>query len=281
MFNLTRQLGIGAGLWLWSDLKTILTSSVRMGFSGVELSATRSIEHLGGSGFWPWETEQKEILAPLLKEFAWTGLHQSGMGDIAPLSSNPRIKEESFYQLEATMDCALALGCSYVVTHPGANSCLYQPEPLEKIILENYERLTKLAEKKRLKITVENAEILEELPLSKLLGLVRKINSEYLGITLDVGHAFVPRDNILPYHEFGSLSAFIKEAGNRIYNVHLHDYDGEKDHRIIGKGRINYGPVIQAFREIDYENPLIIEIIGDKADDFADSRTALERAMGS
>ena len=84
-------------------------------------------------------------------------------------------------------------------------------------------------------------------------------------MTLDVGHAHVRKvpplqgypikelslrvlDTFLPfffkknmpYENYGSVKNFIKSERDLILNVHIHDYNGRRDHLIIGEGKIDF-----------------------------------------
>ncbi|MBI2583431.1 MAG: sugar phosphate isomerase/epimerase [Candidatus Aenigmarchaeota archaeon] len=59
--------------------------------------------------------------------------------------------------------------------------------------------------------------------------------------TLDIGHVVENKEDILDY---------VKEFGQHISNVHIHDSDGKKSHLCIGKGNIDMGSVIKALNTL-------------------------------
>jgi sugar phosphate isomerase/epimerase len=114
--------------------------------------------------------------------------------------------------------------------------------------------------------------------------MVRSVNSEWIGITLDIGHAHIrqvaplssyPINDLLlrvsdlllplsvikknmPYETYGSLKKFVASEGELIRVVHIHDYDGKKDHLPLGKGKINFS-LLSALRKA-FKGPYILEI---------------------
>jgi len=62
----------------------------------------------------------------------------------------------------------------------------------------------------------------------------------------------------MPYEKYGSIENFIKAEKELIYAVHVHDYDGRKDHLGIGEGKIDFS-FLSELRE-DFKGPYILEI---------------------
>ncbi len=92
--------------------------------------------------------------------------------------------------------------------------------------------------------------------ISELSDVIRAVDSGSLGICLDLGHANLQRPLF-------SISQAIREAGSLLIATHLHDNMGwNDDHLLPLQGNIPWSDVIEAFREIHYQNPLILEIGG-------------------
>jgi len=113
-------------------------------------------------------------------------------------------------------------------------------------------------------LAVENADALSD--LKELANLVREIDSEWLRITLDIGHAFIRKvpplsgypvkelvlrsldtclsfstsSSNMPYHEYGSVAGFIRAESDLIAVVHIHDNNGRQDHLLTGDGKIDF-----------------------------------------
>ena len=227
---------------------------------------------------WPWEVNEK--IKDFLSNFEIKGAHLPFVY-LNPISQNPYIKDISIIQLKSTIETASNLGMDYCVMHArGFNYALTQQQEFEKW-KEVVEKLLEVAEKNSILLTLENADFLHDLSL--LVKLVREIDSKWLKITLDVGHAHIRRvaplstypikDLILrisdfflplsltkknmPYEKYGSLKNFIKAEKDLIAVVHVHDYNGRKDHLPIGEGKINFSFLSELK---DFKGPYIFEV---------------------
>ena len=227
---------------------------------------------------WHWEANRK--LRNFLNNFEVKGAHLPFVY-LNPISQNPYIKETSITQLKEAIKVASGLGMNYCVMHArGFNYALTQEEKFEewkRIVIE----LSEFAEKNSILLTVENADFFHDLSL--LVGLVREVNSKWLRITLDVGHAHIrkvaplstyPLKDLalrisdfflqlslikknMPYEKYGSLRNFIKLNKDLIAVLHVHDYNGREDHLPIGEGKINFS-FLSELR--DFKGPYIFEV---------------------
>lgn len=227
---------------------------------------------------WHWKAYKK--LRNFLKNFEVKGAHLPFVY-LNPISKNPYVKEMSITQLKEAIKVASDLEMNYCVMHArGFNYALTQEEKFEewkRIVKE----LSEFAEKNSILLTVENADFLHDLSL--LVRLVREVNSKWLRITLDIGHAhvrkvaplstyplkdlalrisdfFLPLSFIkrnMPYEKYGSLRNFIKLNKDLIAVVHVHDYNGREDHLPIGEGKINFS-FLSELR--DFKGPYIFEV---------------------
>ncbi len=232
-----------------------------------------------------WAWEENERLAGFLSNFKVAGAHLPFAG-LNPVSPNPGIREESLNQLKATLDRASQLNMNYAVMHArGNNASLTRAQQLsewEAVLKE----LADYAENHSILLAVENGDFLGN--LKELLGVVRKIDSKWLKVMLDVGHAYnrrirktnrnghlfpYPLDGLvlkaldmtvapfmfkkyLPFEEYGSISGFLQAEHDLIFGLHLHDNNGRKDHISLGSGRIDFS----FLPEIDKpDSPLILE----------------------
>ena len=83
--------------------------------------------------------------------------------------------------------------------------------------------------------------------------LCRWIESDNLKLTMDVGHLFCLGE--IP------LAGFIHRFKNNIVNVHIEDMKvGKHEHLAFGEGDISFPPVLKAFKEIEYQGPIHVEL---------------------
>lgn len=216
----------------------------------------------GRPSSWWWETNDNDI-KDFLGNFEVTGAHLPFIY-LNPISPNPRIKDESIKQLKGGIEKAADLDVEYVVLHARGMALDSTNEQKLQMWSETIEELTRYAEQNSILLTVENADFLYD--LNDLAKITRKIDSNWLRITFDVGHAhmrkvpplnefpikqlalrasdtFLPLSltkKNMPYAKYGSLEEFVKSEKDLIHVVHVHDYDGIRDHLAIGEGKIDF-----------------------------------------
>jgi sugar phosphate isomerase/epimerase len=62
----------------------------------------------------------------------------------------------------------------------------------------------------------------------------------------------------MPYEEYGSLKNFMKFEHDLISNLHLHDYNGRRDHITIGDGKIDFSFLSELKK--DFNGQYILEV---------------------
>src|SRR5205823_9451756 len=74
-----------------------------------------------------------------------------------------------------------------------------------------------------------------------------------LKLTLDVGHLHCLGETPIPDH--------IARWGSEIVNVHIEDMRaGVHEHLMFGEGEMDFPPIIEALRKIDYRGGLHVEL---------------------
>ena len=230
--------------------------------------------------------EENARLANFVSNFKLTGAHLP-FTHLNPISDDQSTKRESLNQLKMALDKAAQLNMNYAVMHArGYNSGLTRAQQLSEweVVLKE---LADYAESRSILLAIENGDFLGN--LQELLRVVRKINSKWLKIMLDVGHAYnrrirkanrnrhwcpYPLDGMalkaldmtvapfvfkkyLPFAEYDSISGFLKAEKGLVYGLHIHDNNGRNDHISLGSGRIDFS----FLTEIDKpDSPLILEV---------------------
>lgn len=111
-----------------------------------------------------------------------------------------------------------------------------------KNLAKSCQVLNKFAKDNNIEINFENTNIHSF--TKEAINIIFKY--EYLGFTLDIGH-----------NEKNSGKAFpLLNVTNKIKHIHLHDYDGKKDHLPIGSGIIDFSKYIDNLKV----NYVVIEI---------------------
>ena len=272
---------VGASLGGFKDLTLEKAMKLYLKLSNdFELNAVeiRFEKEIGRPSLWSWELNND--IVDFLDNFEVTGAHLPFVY-LNPICANPKIRKESLKQLKDAIKKASELEMSYTVMH--ARGIAYgltyeqQIEEWKKVIKE----LAEYAKDNSILLTLENADFLSN--LNDLVTEVKKVNSKWLKVTLDVGHAhirkvpplstypakelvlrgldtFIPffiKKN-MPYEEYGSLKNFMKFEHDLISNMHLHDYNGRRDHIAIGEGKIDFSFLAELKK--NFTGPYILEV---------------------
>ena len=252
------SLGSFKGLTLEEAMKLYLDLSTKFDLNAVEI---RFEKEKGRPSLWSWE--KNDEIVDFLVNFEVMGAHLPFVY-LNPISPNPKIRKESLNQLKDAIAKASKLEMNYCVMHARGFAYGLTHEQQLKEWKKVIEELAQYAKDNSIILTIENADFLSN--FKELISIVKKINSKWLKITLDIGHAhirkvpplstypakdlalravdfFLPLSLIkknMPYEEYGSLKNFIKPEHDLISNVHIHDYNGRRDHIAIGDGKIDF-----------------------------------------
>ena len=150
--------------------------------------------------------------------------------DVNPGSFDDAAREAAVEELKQSLSAAAIAGAGAAVYHPGSVPKRY-PEYVRgkarENALDSLRRLVAHAEAVGVPLCVENLRakpkaIRHTSSVAELDSFLRDagVDSEYLGVTLDVGHAKVNDTD---------LDAFLDRFGDRVEVVHLHDNDGRSD----------------------------------------------------
>jgi len=89
--------------------------------------------------------------------------------------------------------------------------------------------------------------------MAKFERLLRELAHPQFGLTLDVGHVHCLADGLPDEH--------IRRWRNVLWNVHIEDMRrGVHEHLMFGEGEMDFAPIFQALREINYVGPVHVEL---------------------
>lgn len=260
---------------------------------GVELRLERE---QGRPSLWSWEVDSK--VANFLHSFEVTGAHLPFIY-LNPISPNTRIRDESIHQLKAAIKRASEINMDYVVMHARGSALGCTKEQTLRQWKEVIENLASYAQENSILLTIENADLLSN--LRDLATIVKQINSKWLRITFDIGHAymrsipplssfpirelalklldmtFIPFvfNNYMPYQDYYSAEHFLRSEADLIYNLHIHDCNGVRDHLGVGDGKINFRYLSKLNES---KKALVLEAkLNDYYDDFKKNYERLKR----
>ena len=209
--------------------------AVEHGFHGLELGSwSHWPERLSGS-------DVRDLRIRAAGDGVDLSIHFIHRG-VAPASHDRERRDRHLSELEATLRLAHDLGARPIVVHPGLIDCgdLPPAEASESVRAEALDHLADflargahLAEDTGTVLCVENlfhtpGNVIQS--YEELVALVETVGSPAVGITLDVGHADL--SDGLP----SALAAFAPH----LRHVHVHDSDGRRDHREVGRGTVDF-----------------------------------------
>ncbi len=126
------------------------------------------------------------------------------------------------------------------------------------------------------------------------LRLIREIDHEWVGCTLDVGHqirykefaervAADERSTPAGIRAYNDVTlAIVEGLGSKLFHLHVHDIDPRTfhEHVPVGTGVIDYPRLFGTLRQMDYEGLLVLELAApDMRASLRDSKSRLERLL--
>ncbi|MDR2944832.1 MAG: sugar phosphate isomerase/epimerase [Methanosarcinales archaeon] len=156
-----------------------------------------------------------------------------------------KMDDSDFQLMFESLDIASHAGADVLVVHPGRITEGGAQKSFGRMI-QNLKRLAEYAEDVDVMIGLENKEATDPLNLCCRAGELAKavdlVDSDYLGATLDIGHA-----NLTCGGDQKKLAEFVKTISPLVVHVHIHDnhgvdtgrYGGD-EHYAPGQGVIDY-----------------------------------------
>ncbi len=227
---------------VYTDIYPILRRLRGIGYRFIEMDS-RSLPC-------PFSTK-KEDMVEIAKLVDYLGLHISSIhigeipGGIG--AEDKKLREEAIEWIEKSIDLCQIFEPDYIGIHHGGN---------RKYTIESFRRLAEFSQKVRMKLVVETGGG----PTAKMSReMIRLIQEKNVGILVDVGHCWKAGKD---------PSQTIKEAGEYLFGLHIHDNHGKElghdEHLIPGEGTINWKMVIRALENVGYEGIFMLEPIESK-----------------
>jgi len=165
----------------------------------------------------------------------------------------------SVREVEKTILALLRLKGEIIIIHPGSTLGSEKERMIRQGKSEkSLEEILKFCEHWDIKIALENT-----LPrktgdnILDILAMVKKFNSQNLGICLDTGHCHLTS---LLYNYSGVVEC-LQEIKNYLIHLHLHDNLGkEDDHLLPWEGNIDWAALVEELKAIDYSGVWMFEV---------------------
>ncbi|MQY61871.1 TIM barrel protein [archaeon] len=193
---------------------------------------------------------------------------------INPSDKIPTIRDANIAYLKRCVSVAHELNATHVTTHVGY--CLGVKPSKQKALarlVANLKQVLQDCRKLEVKLAIENVNPMPEGSELFYLGdsieeckfLLSELDSPYLNLCLDIGHANTNE---------GPLE-YIQKFGKKIINVHFHDNNGKTDdHLDVGEGTVPWKQVAKALKRIKFFGPFVSECFNSEPHE---AKTALQK----
>ena len=190
---------------------------------------------------------------------------------VNPSDKIPTIRNASIAYLKRCVSVAHELNATHVTTHIGY--CLGVKPSKQKALARlvvNLRRVLKDCRKLEVKLAIENVNPMPEGSELFYLGdrieecdfVLSELDSPYLNLCLDIGHANTNEGAI----------AYIQKFGKKIVNIHFHDNNGKTDeHLDVGKGTVPWKKVAESLKKIKFAGPFVSECFNSEPHEARDA----------
>jgi sugar phosphate isomerase/epimerase len=191
------------------------------------------------------------------------GIHGPFLGFSLIAGFDPMIADAVITRLRMALEFAGEIGAEYMVIHspfigfgasPFSISALPRDLFNERIFIQTIVHgILEQAKAVQCKLVIENVQDNNTAPLC---DLVRSFDSEYVSMSLDVGHAFITHQ-----HGGPTPDQWVRDAGPILAHMHLQDSDGQTDrHWAPGDGAVNWFALFEELSTLERMPRLILEL---------------------
>lgn len=246
---------------------------------GYEAIDDQSFANTEGNLFKTTEREFEAILTERRRKYEQYGIvvsqtHGPWRYPIRDFTAAERA--ERFEKMAKSIRGCAVLGCPYMVIH---NMMPYGPRDLSREVVweinaEFMGRLIEVGREHGVVVCMENMPFIHQhlATPEALLGFVKAIDSPWLRLCLDTGHAAVFKKGMSP------ADAVRLWGTEYLHTMHVHDNDGKHDrHWMPGKGVIDWEDFAAALKEIGYQGVLSLEAA--VPGEVTENRDAAEREL--
>lgn len=188
------------------------------------------------------------------------------------IEPDPHYRRIRIEHTKRALTLAKELGAKQITTEPGGpvegrnwSQCL-------DLFVEMLKPVVEHAEKEQVMLLVEPEPDLLIETADQYLEFAGRLPSPYLGLNFDIGHFYCVKDDPAPT---------VVKLKEHIRHVHLEDIAATRvhHHMIPGEGAIDFGPVLQALRDVGYQDWVTIELYTCHENPDHAAKTARERVL--
>ena len=252
------KLGLSSLIFVRASMREAIRVTAELGYECIEV--IHDLPHFGLGH------DRRELLR-LKKLMDGYGLEVSvhtSFWDLNPSTHYPELFKLTVKQVKRGVDACKILGGDIAVIHPGRCATLEVEKvwrASERKYLEFLDACAPYAKRAGVKLAIENGGTPNN-PYSGL-GELSLLVSEFeeVGIAFDIGHAYLRKRKLGVKKPEKRMAKAVRNMREKLLHVHLHDNDGEEDkHLVPGKGKIDFGPILEAIRSVGYQRMLIAEL---------------------
>lgn len=175
---------------------------------------------------------------------------------------DPKARDVVKQRLAQGLNVAEEIGATHMVIHSPIDPWLHrhivnskkEKDYLMAMVADTLGELTEKAKAIGCELVMEN---IMDLDPRLQLDLIKSVNSDFLKMSVDVGHAYCMHAQ----HGAPPPDQFIAEAGSYLAHVHLQDTDGYLDrHWLPREGQVNFKAIFEEIAKTGAEPRLIIEV---------------------
>jgi len=190
---------------------------------------------------------------------------------INPSDKIPMIRDANIAYLKTCVSVARKLNATHMTTHLGyfMGFADWKQQSLERLAA-NLKEVIRDCEGLKVKLALDNVNPMPKDSEFFYIGdnvpdlefLFSKLESPYMNLCLDIGHANTSEGPLV----------YIQNFGKKIVNVHYHDNRGKyDDHLDIGEGTVPWKKVADALKELKFYGPFISECFKSKPHEAKDA----------
>ena len=246
-----------------------------LGFAGVEIATFIEKPSKGGDTY-PCAVvaqlgaEEKLRLQALAGQFQHVSTHLPYGPDMRPIAAEPAIRERSRRELHRAIDDSgfwgSKLGNIHVMSEPGVAFADAKAD-----LIDLYRELGDHAARQGLRLAIE---ITPPYRMAEYLELVRAIDRENVGGSVDIGHmnfykadlavegaARQTPEGVRRYNDL--IAEFIEQLGPKLYHLHIDDVRAAdwREHFVPGAGILDWPRLFTQLSRMGYQGLLVAEIL--------------------
>ena len=252
-------LGYNTNGFAHHTLEDVCAILVEIGYRSIALTVERDLlSSVDGSGI---ERAAKRLL-PLLKRYPLRCTIETGSRFFLDprrkhqptlISADSAARAVRIDFLKACIDLAARIGAESVSLWSGAVDDTADEAILRERLHAGLRALLAHARGSSVRLSFEPEPGMFIDTMDKFERLHNELSDPLFGLTLDVGHIHCLGE--------GDAGEQVRRWRSRLWNVHVEDMRrGAHDHLMFGEGEMRFAPIFSAFREVEYDGPVHVEL---------------------